>query len=95
MPKMPDSILAETPERKQKWIEGGCLLVGDRTEGLVRIADPVPGYDIWLLTHPDLRKTGRIRALLDFLAEAFKVHRPLLEGRRGETIPPVRKQPAA
>lgn len=30
MPKMPDSILAETPERKQKWIEGGCLLVGDR-----------------------------------------------------------------
>ena len=30
MPKMPDSILAETPERKQKWTGGGCLLVGDR-----------------------------------------------------------------
>lgn len=30
MPKMPEAILAETPERKKNWIEGGCFFFGDR-----------------------------------------------------------------
>ena len=30
------------------------------------------GSDLWLLTHPDLRFTERIKVLMDFLMEAFK-----------------------
>jgi DNA-binding transcriptional LysR family regulator len=38
---------------------------------------------LWLLTHEDLRRSARVRAFLDFMAERFAAHRDLLEGRRG------------
>lgn len=46
-----------------------CYLA-DRASGLTRIGDPIPSLatDLWLLTHPDLRHTARIRAVLDFIA---------------------------
>jgi DNA-binding transcriptional LysR family regulator len=34
-------------------------------------AEPRESFGIWLLTHPDLRRSGRVRALFDFVAEAF------------------------
>ena len=34
--------------------------------------EPGRGSDLWLLTHPDLRFTGRIKALMEFLMEAFR-----------------------
>jgi len=37
---------------------------------------------LWLLTHGDLRRTARIRAVMDFLASALGSERALLEGRR-------------
>lgn len=43
---------------------------------LVRIAE-VPdtfSLDLWLLTHEDLRRTARIRAVMEFLAEALAGH---------------------
>ena len=56
--------------------------VGDVRPDLVRLAAPEPRFsaDLWLLTHPDLRKAARVRALLDFLAEEIARHRPLIEG---------------
>lgn len=56
--------------------------VGDVRPDLVRLAPPEPRFsaDLWLLTHPDLRKAARVRALLDFLAEEIARHRPLIEG---------------
>lgn len=56
--------------------------VGDARPGLARRAPPVEAYatDLWLLTHPDLRHTPRIRTLLDSLAEAIAEKRPLIEG---------------
>ena len=50
------------------------LLLCPLAEGcaeLVRLAEPRPELDtpIWILTHPDLRRVGRIRALSDFLYE--------------------------
>jgi DNA-binding transcriptional LysR family regulator len=35
---------------------------------------------LWLLTHADLRRTPRVRALLDYLATVFDGERPMLEG---------------
>lgn len=57
--------------------------IADLEPDLVRIA-PLPDdftLDLWLLTHEDLRRTARIRAFLDFLADALAKEAPLLEGR--------------
>jgi DNA-binding transcriptional LysR family regulator len=58
-----------------------CFL-GDTWPGLRRLAPPDPAYgtDLWLLTHPDLRHTPRVRALLDSLGEDIAARRPLIEG---------------
>ncbi|MEJ6393520.1 LysR family transcriptional regulator [Gymnodinialimonas sp. 2305UL16-5] len=39
---------------------------------LARIADAIPdmAVDLWLLTHPDLTRVGRVRAVLDHLAKS-------------------------
>ena len=47
-----------------------CLL-GDRTTGIRRIdlGDAPPGRDVWFGYHRDMRRQGRLRALLDFVIE--------------------------
>lgn len=56
--------------------------VGDADPLLRRFAEPMPelAVSLWLITHPDLRKVARIRAVLDVLAAGLVAHRPLLEG---------------
>ena len=56
--------------------------VGDADPLLRRFAEPMPelAVSLWLITHPDLRKVARIRAVLDVLAAGLIAHRPLLEG---------------
>jgi hypothetical protein len=36
--------------------------------------------DLWILTHPDLRHTARVRALLSYLVEAFESEKSAFEG---------------
>jgi len=52
---------------------------------LVRVRPPMPDMEtgLWLLTHPALRRTARVRAVLDFVAPAISACRPLLEGSGG------------
>lgn len=42
--------------------------------------DPDHGADLWLLTHGELRQTARVRAFIDFMADAIQRDRHLLEG---------------
>ncbi|MFZ5843838.1 MAG: LysR family transcriptional regulator [Pseudomonadota bacterium] len=44
-------------------------ILGDNTPGLVRIGERVPecAVNLWLLTHPDLRETTRIKVVFQFL----------------------------
>jgi len=42
---------------------------------------PQLGQDMWLLTHRDLRRTPRVRALMDFLWRDLGRYRGLIEGR--------------
>ncbi|MBC9175863.1 LysR family transcriptional regulator [Pseudoroseomonas ludipueritiae] len=60
-----------------------CFL-GDTRLGLRRLAPPEPDFaaDLWLLTHPDLRHTPRIRTLMDALAAEITRMQPLIEGQR-------------
>jgi DNA-binding transcriptional LysR family regulator len=56
--------------------------VGDGEPGLVLVT-PVPAMEtgLWLLTHPDLRGTSRIRRVMDVLADYLADRRGRLEGR--------------
>lgn len=57
--------------------------LGDVSSGLVRLGDPgIPTSSaLWVLTHEDLRRTARVRAFTDFMAQAFTRRRGLLEGK--------------
>lgn len=56
--------------------------IADKRPALVRLAHPQTGYaaDLWLLTHPDLRHSPRVRLFLDFMAQELAKLRPLMEG---------------
>lgn len=58
--------------------------VGDADPRLERLGGLLPeaASALWLLRHPDLRNTARVRALSDLLWEALRPHRPLFEGDR-------------
>ena len=49
---------------------------------MVRLFPPLSelGYELWLVTHKDLRHTARIRAVLDYFYDALQADRGLLEG---------------
>ena len=40
----------------------------------------IPDRDLWLLTHEDLRGTARVKRFLDFMADAIRSKRDLLQG---------------
>lgn len=48
--------------------------IGDADRELVRIGDPIDelATDLWILRHPDLRKTARVRAVAEFLAASLQ-----------------------
>jgi DNA-binding transcriptional LysR family regulator len=54
--------------------------LADREADLVGVFGPVPGLysQIYLLTHPDLRHTPRIRAFFDFIVGEIDHVRPVL-----------------
>ncbi len=59
--------------------------VGDVADGLCRAVRTTPNEPrsaLWLLTHEDLKRTARIRAVIDFLATRLALERSLLEGKR-------------
>jgi DNA-binding transcriptional LysR family regulator len=58
--------------------------LADRDGELVRVLGPVPGLysQIYLLTHPDLRHTPRIRAFFDFIIAELDQVRPILTAHK-------------
>lgn len=52
-----------------------------------RLTPPNPDFstDLWLLTHPDLRRSVRVRAFLDYAAEELSRLRPFLEGEERQS----------
>ena len=58
-----------------------CIL-GDREPGLIRIIHaPVElNFSLWILIHPDLRNTARIKALMTFLLGELEKEKPAIEG---------------
>jgi DNA-binding transcriptional LysR family regulator len=59
-----------------------CFL-GDPDPDLIRVSgfEPSRYFDIWILTHPDLKNVARIRTFMRFAAEAFKAKSGLYLGQ--------------
>ena len=57
--------------------------VGDVDPRLVRVSDPMAGLDLelWVLTHPDLRNTARVRAMMSFLYDELGARADLWGGK--------------
>jgi DNA-binding transcriptional LysR family regulator len=58
--------------------------VGDVTPELRRVRGPIAemATELWVLTHEELRRTARIRALTDWLVDGLSEERDLLAGKR-------------
>jgi DNA-binding transcriptional LysR family regulator len=56
--------------------------IADARPGLVRLSAPNPDFStgLWLLTHPDLRQSARVRVFLDFMAAEIVKRRRAIEG---------------
>lgn len=65
--------------------------VGDPDPMLRRIV-PEPiiegAMDLWVLSHPDVRRAARVRVFSDFISGAILADRDLFEGRRPQEIGP-------
>ncbi|MBB3267484.1 DNA-binding transcriptional LysR family regulator [Azospirillum sp. OGB3] len=59
-----------------------CML-GDLSPDIERVGPVEPALtdDLWLLTHPDIRRSGRVYAFMSHCIEAIGQHRELVEGR--------------
>jgi DNA-binding transcriptional LysR family regulator len=57
--------------------------MGEQAPMLKRIsnAPPVHYSDLWVLTHPDLRDTPKIKTLMQAISESLSAQRDLIEGR--------------
>ena len=58
--------------------------MGDSDARLLRVHAPIEemATALWVLTHPDLGRTARVRLLMDHVSAALRRQRPLLEGQR-------------
>ena len=59
--------------------------MADLDPGLRRIiSEPMTenAPDLWVLSHPDVRRVARVRLFTDFIAEVIQADRDLFEGRR-------------
>lgn len=90
MPSVRPSIRADSLVSLRELCASGAGLaalpcyLGDTDSRLLRIRTPIEEMTtaLWVLTHPDLARTARVRLFMDQVAAALGRDRPLLEGQR-------------
>jgi DNA-binding transcriptional LysR family regulator len=71
-----NSIQTQLAAIRDGWGIGGQVPYFAARDGLVRILPEVRVVtDLWLVTHAGLRRSARIRAVFDHLAQRFEAHR--------------------
>lgn len=65
-----------------------CFL-GDSDADLIRLPgiEPIPYLDIWVVTHPSLRRVPRVRAFMAFVGEAIRARAALYTGESFTAAP--------
>lgn len=78
-------VLIEAARRGHSVVVLSCLN-GDADPRLVRLTEPEIGDNpLWLLTHPDLQRSPRVRTLMDYIARVVTAKRDALLGSAGPT----------
>ncbi|MEO0600684.1 MAG: LysR family transcriptional regulator [Myxococcota bacterium] len=74
-------VLLDAARKGHTAVKLACV-VGDADPGLVRLTEPVVGdRPLWVLTHPDLRRSPSVRLVMDFVANLVTSRREALLGR--------------
>ncbi|WP_422345915.1 LysR family transcriptional regulator [Parasphingorhabdus sp.] len=79
------TLIHQAAKQGHGMVRNACYL-GDPDPDLVRLPQsppPFPVADFWVLTHPDLKATPRIKLLMRFLASALLQNQDLIEGKMG------------
>jgi DNA-binding transcriptional LysR family regulator len=65
--------------------------IADSNPDLVRLSDINPDFSagLWLLTHPDLRQSARVRAFMDFMAAEIAKQKRWIEGAGRKVAAPA------
>ena len=73
--------LAEAAARR-RGPRAAAVLRRHRGARAAQLSPPLPELEgeLWLLTHPDLRNTARVRAFVDFCADDIARRRDVIEG---------------
>ncbi len=61
---------------------------GDASPHLRRRCAPIDAGSLWVLIHPDLRATARVRAFVDFITERLRAELPAIAGQTPRQIAP-------
>jgi DNA-binding transcriptional LysR family regulator len=80
-----DTLLTQAALREGMGVSILPCFMGDSDPRLQRYADPRSEWDLglWILLHPDLRRTARVLAFRDFMTEAIADRQDLFAGLAG------------
>lgn len=78
-----DTLLTQAALRQGAGLSILPCFLGDPDPELERYGEPNPDWELglWILLHPDLKRTGRVLAFRSFLTEAIEARKDLFEGR--------------
>lgn len=84
-----DTLLTRAALREGLGVAILPCFMGDADPTLVRCAPPRADWalGLWILIHPDLRRTARVLAFRDFMSEAIRARAPMFAGSARETPP--------
>lgn len=80
-----DTLLTQAALREGMGVSILPCFMGDSDPRLQRFDDPQPGWNLglWILLHPDLRRTARVLAFRDFMTDAISAQHDLFAGLAG------------
>jgi DNA-binding transcriptional LysR family regulator len=82
-----DTLLTQAALREGMGVSILPCFMGDPDPALARYTEPQPEWDLglWILLHPDLKRTARVLAFRDHMVEAIKAQIDLFAGRMVST----------
>ncbi len=84
-----DTLLTLAAIRQGLGVSYLPCFMGDPEADLARYCDPDPAHNLglWILLHPDLRRTARVLAFRDHVSAGIEEVRNLFEGRAAQARP--------
>lgn len=78
-----DTLLTQAALRAGLGVSYLPCFMGDRDPSLMRYSDPVDAHNLglWILLHPDLKKTARVLSFRDHMISSISEERDLFEGK--------------